>query len=223
MAIQFACPSCRQPIEIDDEYGGRQVSCPYCHHVVAAPTRSTLEPPSPGGATPEARGLPETSATSAETPPAGATPTAGQPAERPLPPGFPPFASPPTGVAAQVKTRNVAGIVGLSCGVLTLLLYAVAVGILMSHLNDIGIKPNEKFDQARFQKRLMELTQEQAKHPWLMSMFASFAGAMLCWVAGLICSAIGMSRRYRSRAVAVAGLVVAMFLPLMACAGVLAR
>jgi len=40
MAIRFACPSCRQPIEVDDPWGGESVACPYCRQVVTAPSSS---------------------------------------------------------------------------------------------------------------------------------------------------------------------------------------
>lgn len=40
MAILFSCPSCRQPIEVDDAWGGSSVACPYCRKVVAAPRES---------------------------------------------------------------------------------------------------------------------------------------------------------------------------------------
>lgn len=40
MAIRFACPSCRQPIEIDDEWAGQSVGCPYCRKVITAPAVS---------------------------------------------------------------------------------------------------------------------------------------------------------------------------------------
>jgi len=42
MAIQFACPSCGQPIEIDEEWADSPVSCPYCQKVVTAPGETTL-------------------------------------------------------------------------------------------------------------------------------------------------------------------------------------
>ncbi|NLE58955.1 MAG: hypothetical protein GX616_11375 [Planctomycetes bacterium] len=41
MAIRFACPSCRQPIEIDDEWAGQSVGCPYCRKVITAPAVSS--------------------------------------------------------------------------------------------------------------------------------------------------------------------------------------
>jgi len=44
MAIQFPCPACQQPIEVDEELAGSQVTCPYCDKVVAAPTESALTP-----------------------------------------------------------------------------------------------------------------------------------------------------------------------------------
>jgi hypothetical protein len=42
MAIQFPCPGCRQPIEIDDAWADQQVGCPYCKRVVTAPASSPL-------------------------------------------------------------------------------------------------------------------------------------------------------------------------------------
>ncbi len=42
MAIQFNCPGCRQPVEVDDEWAGEHVSCPFCQRVVTAPAESTI-------------------------------------------------------------------------------------------------------------------------------------------------------------------------------------
>lgn len=50
MAIRFNCLSCKQPIEVDDEWGGESVACPYCKKVVTAPSSSTW----PGQDIPEA-------------------------------------------------------------------------------------------------------------------------------------------------------------------------
>ena len=41
MAIRFSCASCKQPLEVDDAWGGQAVACPYCRHVVTAPSTST--------------------------------------------------------------------------------------------------------------------------------------------------------------------------------------
>ncbi len=47
MAIQFHCPGCGKPIEVDEEWSGRSVACPYCRNTVLAPAHSTLQPPEP--------------------------------------------------------------------------------------------------------------------------------------------------------------------------------
>lgn len=42
MPIQFNCPACSQPIEVDDLVAGKSARCPYCSKVVQAPGQSTL-------------------------------------------------------------------------------------------------------------------------------------------------------------------------------------
>lgn len=41
MAIQFSCPSCQRPIEVDDEWANSDVACPFCQKVVTTPAEST--------------------------------------------------------------------------------------------------------------------------------------------------------------------------------------
>ncbi len=54
VAIQFLCPSCKHPVEVDDEWASQSVECPYCHNAVTAPGESTFAPPE---SIPQARGL----------------------------------------------------------------------------------------------------------------------------------------------------------------------
>lgn len=42
MPIRFLCPSCAQPIEVDEEWGGKLVACPFCEGTVTAASQSTL-------------------------------------------------------------------------------------------------------------------------------------------------------------------------------------
>ncbi len=42
MAIQFTCPSCGRPIEVDDELANQLVTCPFCRKSASAPTASNL-------------------------------------------------------------------------------------------------------------------------------------------------------------------------------------
>src|SRR5512140_2444206 len=65
MAIRFSCPSCAQPIEVDDNWGGQSVGCPYCRRVVTAPPQSNWPPAEVPLASP-ARPLPPQSAASAQ-------------------------------------------------------------------------------------------------------------------------------------------------------------
>ncbi|MBK8913936.1 MAG: hypothetical protein IPM64_04905 [Phycisphaerales bacterium] len=44
MPIQFACPSCAQPIEVDGIHAGRNALCPYCRREVVVPAESTYAP-----------------------------------------------------------------------------------------------------------------------------------------------------------------------------------
>lgn len=45
MAIRFLCASCRQPIEIDDEWASKLVACPFCRKTIMAPASSDLPEP----------------------------------------------------------------------------------------------------------------------------------------------------------------------------------
>ena len=40
MPIQFRCPACGQPVEVDAEAAGQMVQCPFCSKVAAAPSES---------------------------------------------------------------------------------------------------------------------------------------------------------------------------------------
>jgi hypothetical protein len=54
MAIQFHCPGCSQPIEVDDIHAGQTAACPYCRQVVNVPTESSLGQAPPVSARPAA-------------------------------------------------------------------------------------------------------------------------------------------------------------------------
>ena len=52
MAIRFQCPSCHKPIEIEDAWAGRSVACCYCEQVLEAPHESTWAPDETSHASP---------------------------------------------------------------------------------------------------------------------------------------------------------------------------
>ncbi len=70
MVLQFLCPSCGHPIEIDDEWASQSVACPYCKNTVTAPGESTYQPPS---SIPAARALDQHAADVPEAPPVDRT------------------------------------------------------------------------------------------------------------------------------------------------------
>jgi hypothetical protein len=80
MAIQFRCPGCSQPIEVDDIHALGNATCPYCRRVVAVPAASDLGAPGLAAARP-----------AADLPGNGDAPAA---VSRPLPPP-PPFSPAP--------------------------------------------------------------------------------------------------------------------------------
>lgn len=61
MPIQFTCPGCGNPIEVDAPLAGKAAQCPYCSRVVTVPAESTLSTDTiptarPGGLPPPPRG-----------------------------------------------------------------------------------------------------------------------------------------------------------------------
>ncbi len=54
MAIQFHCPGCSQPIEVDDIHANQTAACPYCRRVVNVPPKSALDQAPPISARPTA-------------------------------------------------------------------------------------------------------------------------------------------------------------------------
>lgn len=125
MAIQFHCPSCSQPIEVDDVHAGQAATCPYCHRVVSVPTESSLGPVPPVSARPTA------TPAVADPPPEpddGQTPT--PPTPRPLPGELPVR---PT-IPAREQTGRALGSYALICTALSVLLFGGVTVYILSQL-----------------------------------------------------------------------------------------
>jgi hypothetical protein len=54
--LQTNCPSCGEPIEVDDRYAGWTVRCPICQHEFVAPTAPPGAEPRPSSPRPTRRG-----------------------------------------------------------------------------------------------------------------------------------------------------------------------
>lgn len=130
MAIQFHCPGCSQPIEVDDAYAGQTAACPYCRRVVNVPTETTLERQAPPLARPTAakEGADGLSRASADVR-GGVRPTA-----QPTP------GEPQLGAARSPRELAASryGTYGLVCAALVLLLagavVVISVGFLIAEM-----------------------------------------------------------------------------------------
>jgi len=154
MAIQFRCPGCQQPIEVDDVYAGQTAACPYCHRVVTVPTESSLD------------------AAPVEARPGGAPGPAGsQPPSRPAEESYitPPPPMPPdldTGrlpSPRELRARNF-GTYALVCTV-------IAVGLIVVTLIygvKLGMKSGLASRTAQPTQQQMEAFQKEInQNPWV--------------------------------------------------------
>ena len=122
MSIQFCCPQCQQPIEVDDEHAGRVAACPYCHHHVTVPAESTYHPQQTLIARPAAPGASTGYGADQQVPPQYAGPA-------PIPVRSAPSAGPvdPIVLMRQQRARRY-GNYALICAAIVVL--AVAVGTI---------------------------------------------------------------------------------------------
>lgn len=108
MTIQFLCPACSQPIEVDDEWSARPVACPFCRKTVTAPEASTLKP--------------------------DVTPLVALPMSASLPPGAPTAAGPPV----LVRSANPLAGWALGLAGAAVVLYVATNVILAPHILELA-------------------------------------------------------------------------------------
>lgn len=193
MAIQFQCPGCSQPIEIDDVFAGRNVGCPYCKRVVTAPSQSTLEIP----ATPVAR---PASSTAPPLPPQGGF-------------GSPPPPAPPT---SRERTAQRLGNFGLGAGCVSFLVFALLMfnlmSIVLSKLANEGIVQPTRED---IEKVLGSMQNE----PWLLW---CTMGSIVFAVIGLALSLTSLAMHARGNWRGVFGAILCGLAGLCFCSGFVA-
>lgn len=204
MAIQFECMACHQPIEVDDEWAGKTVACPFCHSRVNAPAESQpFEPvvPTASPVTPQASQLPQVSA----------DPAFGQPAP-----------------ALMQPARNRLAIIAAALAGIMLISLITMRSIQGAHIAELEklnarmaalMKDGKGMMQAS-QTAMMEfLDANQGSVPaWMMAWYALMFFSGILWVATLVCALLGvrfpLHRRY-----AVGALVVCGFTPILCCCG----
>jgi hypothetical protein len=195
MAIQFQCPGCNQPIEIDDDWASKPVACPYCRVTVTAPAESTLEPQAPPPvAKPLAAGPEWSGETSAAPAPVATQPAKGNP--------------------------YAAWALGLSC--LALALYvAMNIAVSVKLQEHIGASPTpEQWRQAMadMQNEWIKQMETGQVPPFLGGLLLILAGTFVAWTAGLVLTVVAFQRPAR-RGMAIAALVLTGIIPVFTCVG----
>jgi hypothetical protein len=197
MPIRFACPACRQPLEIDDIWGGQSVACPYCHRVVTAPQGSTW----PGGDVPLA----------APARPEGQQPPLPSPGFAPPPP--PPGYQAPYSYASQppVRTSSAGWALTLTlCGAVVLIVLSLAWLAAISRQVMETTGPNAA--QKDVERAFTELY-TKGHPPRFPGLATAALGAMLASIAGVVLAIRSLARQEPGRGMAIAACVVgALFL-----------
>jgi hypothetical protein len=193
MAIRFHCASCRQPIEVDDEWALKAVACPYCRKTVIAPAESTLG---------DLSGIPVAS-------PLGAVDEAG-------------LAPPQELQGVRGHRPNRFAVAALALAALAFLSFIMANVVASDHVLELeefaqpGMTPQQQIDA--FSKFVED---NGGKYPtWFWTTFAMLGLSCVTWPIALTCGIIGVMRQ-RQRGLAIVALVIcgAQF-ALFLCSGV---
>ena len=184
MSIRFQCQSCSQPIEVDDEWAGKAVVCPFCSATINAPEQSTLT---------ELVHIPT------------ASPIAVSSAEAKL--------SHPVTTDQPVPKRNTVAVVSLMLTGLFIFLQIVGAMIVSPHSIEI-INMQEKYqasDQSTdAQMRILNdfISHYGGEMPgWFIAYFLIQLTAIPVFLAAMICAIIGIRRTHR-RSMATTSLVI---------------
>ncbi len=149
MSIQFECPSCSQPIEVDNEHAGQTAACPYCRKVVSIPTETTLAPQASTAARPMGPAL------STEAAPASDS----APLDLHLGPKLTP----------RQRAAISFGNYGLICSVLTVLIFAATISFeLVLLFRELGVDvATASQSPPTHEETARALEVVAKKHPWL--------------------------------------------------------
>lgn len=196
MAIRFQCASCAQPIEVDDEWAGKLVACPYCRKTVVAPAASTL---AEQAHVPTASAVGEFRALPPRVGPNGAGASAGDMA---------------TGAAAmEAPVTNVSAVIAFVLSTLVVILMLIVVLIEMAHPLELR-ELAEAFEKGGpdFSGKMTAFQQFMDKERasgigWIIAITALQFAYLAAALAAIIFGIIGLARRPK-RGLAIASLVI---------------
>lgn len=179
MAIQFQCPSCRQPIEIDDQWAAHPVACPYCQRVVTAPPQSTW----PADEVPTAR-----EAGSDDTRPS-AVPTAD------------PFSPLPPARSAKGAWALTLACTAVALCILSFVSFFMSLG--MAAMQEAGPDATTKEIE-----QVTEQLLNEGKIPASPLAVASALLGTACGIGGLVLAALTLIRKEGGQGLAIAALII---------------
>lgn len=182
MSIQFHCPQCAQPIEVDAPLAGKQAQCPYCRQVVVVPATSMLDPASqavrPTGATPP--------------PPVPPTPAAQSQPQTGWQPPPPPMPYAPAGASrGQATAARLGTLALLATGLSIAAFIAVMIPTMSLVGKTIARSPTTMPTMQESQRLQEELMRE---YPWYAP---TYSAVFLLGITGLVLALVGLFHHRR--------------------------
>jgi len=201
MAIQFECVVCHQPIEVDGEWAGKTVACPFCHSRVNAPVESQPFDPVVPTASPVS---PQVSQVPADL-------VLGHPAP----------------VMVQPRRNRLAIIAAALAGIMLISLITMR-SIQGAHIAELEKLNARMLELAKDGKGMMQSSQTAMMEfldankgtvpSWMVVWYALMFVSGMLWVATLVCALLGVRVPFHRR-YAVGALVVCGFTPILCCCG----
>ena len=208
MTVRFQCSACAQPIEVDDDWAAKPVTCPYCRRTITAPSESTLSDPA---CIPVATPL---------------APQVTAPIEEPMPAAvYAPQIDVPFAGSEHPNRIAVVALI-LAC----IAVFAVfGVGFASApHADDLKamteraqtLEKEGKNPITAQQIAMGELLDKDGLPTWLVVTSVGYCMLPLLWISALVCGVIGV-RRVRRRGMAIAALTICGSIVLLMCAGMI--
>jgi hypothetical protein len=209
MAIQFHCPGCSQPIEVDDIHAGQTAACPYCQRVISVPSESELDRSHSGVARPTSGGV-DGDSTSAPGLPQAREFNAGEP---PHPPPVPGELHVGPSLGPRERVARTWGNYALILSVLSVLLLGVALvyGFMI-------VGPELMKDPRPSPESMAEI---EAKLQANTLVGVASCGALVFAVGGLALGITSLSQSRRGNWRAIVSVVVCGLFIICACSGML--
>ena len=220
MPIQFRCSSCNKPVEIDDEWAGQSVACPFCGGENLAPHETDL-----------VWDQQDLAGSELHRPPSGAPPDAlpgspPQPADTPRPDVFGQYPPVPAGL---VVARNPYGKWSVALGIIAWILLAGSLvgltALMLSVINMDELMPDKNNpDMSAQWRKGMEMGPEVQQRLadkglgwiWGILTFVQILSAAAALVGGILAIA-GLTRRRTKKGSSIAGLILSGPIVLCSC------